>query len=476
MTIIAPSKTLADRPHGARASARLEPWLAEAGALMRLSLPLIATQLAHMAMPTTDIFMIGTLGQDALAVAALATTIYIFALLIGLGPASAIAPIIAHIVGANPSDRARARIALRMGLWAMVVLTAPLCFSLMFAEYALLALGQTAKMAAAAAPYVQILAIGLPFALGFNVLRNFSTALGNARAPLIIMSAAVILNIILDYGLIFGRLGMAEFGLTGAAIATAICDAFCFFALAALLTFAPAFRSYRIWRRFHRADWRRFGETFRLGASIGVTMIFETALFAGSTLAMGFFGTAALAAHHIAMNVPSISFMVPLGIAMAASVRVGYAAGAGDPEGARRAGLTALMMGGGFMCLCALLLALLPRAIIGLYLDLRDPANEYAIAYAVSFLYVVAALQIFDGIQVVAAFSLRGLKDVRMPILIAGVSYWGAGLPLALLLGFVIGWEGVGIWIGLAAALMIAAALLSARFFYLSAPKIRSTQ
>jgi MATE family multidrug resistance protein len=183
---------------------------------------------------------------------------------------------------------------------------------------------------------------------------------------------------------------------------------------------------------------------------------------------MGHFGTAALAAHQIAMNVPSITFMVPLGVAMAATVRVGYAKGAGDIDGARRAGLTALVMGSGFMLVCALILALMPRAITGLYLDLSDPANREAIAYAVSFLYVVAAFQIFDGIQVVAAFALRGLKDLRMPMLIAGFSYWGAGFPLALLLGFAIGWDGVGIWIGLAASLAIAAFLLTARFLHLS--------
>jgi len=469
MTEIVTNDALDPRPFRASASARLQPWFAEARALMGLSLPLIATQLAQMAMPTTDILMIGALGQGKLAAAALGVTIYIFAFLIGLGPAAAVAPIIAHIVGANSSDRARVRVALRMGLWAMALLSAPLCFSLLFAEAALIGLGQTPELAGLAAPYVHILAIGLPFSLGFNVLRNFSTALGRPRAPLGIMFAAVLLNIVLDYGLIFGRLGMPEWGMLGAGFATTFSSAFCFFALAAFVSFAPGFRSFRIWRRFHRPDWPRLGEVFRLGTSIGVTMIFETALFAGSALLMGRFGTAALAAHQIAMNVPSITFMVPLGIAMAATVRVGYAAGAGDAEGARRAGLTALIMGGGFMFICAIILAMMPRAITGLYLNLGDPANRDAIAYTISFLYVVAAFQVFDGIQVVAAFALRGLKDVRLPMLIAGLSYWGAGFPLALLLGFGLGWEGVGVWIGLAASLAIAAALLTARFFYLSA-------
>ncbi len=469
MSDIATSNALVRRPGRASPSARPQPWLREARALSRLSLSLIATQLAHMAMPTTDILMIDALGQEALAAAALGSTIYIFAFLIGLGSASSVAPIIAHIFGANPSDRARVRVALRMGLWAMALLSVPLCFSLFFAEAVLIGLGQTPELARLAAPYVHLLAIGLPFSLGFNVLRNFSTALGRPRAPLFIMLAAVLLNIVLDYGLIFGRLGIPELGLLGAATATAMSSAFCFFVLAGFVTFAPSFRPYRIWRRFHRPDWSRLGETFRLGASIGVTMIFETVLFAGSALLMGRFGTSALTAHQIAINVPSITFMMPLGVAMAATVRVGHASGAGDAIGARRAGLTALVMGGGFMLVCALILAAMPRTVTGLYLDLNDPANKEAIRYTVSFLYVVAALQVFDGIQVVTAFALRGLKDVRLPMLIAGLSYWGAGFPLALLFGFVLGWEGVGIWMGLAASLAIAAFLLTARFLYLSA-------
>jgi MATE family multidrug resistance protein len=473
MTDIVSDDTLANRPHPVGGFVCLQPWFSEARALAALGLPLIATQLAQMAMPTTDILMIGALGQEALAASALGLTIYIFAFLIGLGPASAAAPIIAQIIGANPSDRAHIRVALRMGLWAMALLSMPLCLSLFFAERALIGLGQTPELARLAAPYAHILGLGLPFSLGFHVLRNFAAALGRPRAPLGIMFAAVLLNIALDYGLIFGRLGMPEMGMLGAAVATVLSNAFCFIALAALVSFAPDFRPYRIWRRFHRPDWPRLAETFRLGLSIGLTLIFETALFAASTLLMGRFGTAALAAHQIAMNVPSITFMVPLGIAMAATIRVGYAAGAGDIEGARRAGLTALMIGGAFMLACAFLFALMPHAIAGLYLDLGDPANRSAIAYTVSFLYVVAAFQIFDGIQVVAAFALRGLKDVRLPMLIAGLSYWGAGFPLALLFGFALGWEGVGVWIGLAASLALAALLLTARFLHLSAVRQR---
>jgi MATE family multidrug resistance protein len=444
------------------------PWAVEARALAALGLPLVLTQLAQMAMPTTDILMLGALGREPLAAAALGASTYMLAFLIGLGPASAVAPMIAQIVGANPSDNARTRIAFRMGLWAILLLSAPLCLSFAFAESLLIGLGQSPDLARLAAPYVHVLAAGMPFSLGFHVLRNFVTALGRPRGPLIIMFSAVALNVVLDYGLIFGELGMPALGLFGAGLATAFCHFFCFAVLGLLVTFGGAYRRYRIWRRFHRPDWTRLAEVFRLGTSIGLTMIFETTLFLSSAFLIGQFGTAALAAHQIAINIPSITFMVPLGIAIAATVRVGYAAGRRDTDGVRRAGITALVMAGAFMLVCGLIIASVPRALIGLYLDRDLAADADAIAYGVSFLYAVAGFQVFDGVQVVAAFALRGLKDVRAPVIITALSYWGGGFPMAVTLGFVLGFEGAGVWWGMVIGLALAAIFLTARFVYLS--------
>jgi MATE family multidrug resistance protein len=469
MTDIAADGAFLDAPIERQTATRLAPWFAEARALGRLSLPLIATQLAAMAMPTTDLLMLGFLGQEALAIAAIAHTLYIFVWLVGLGPASAVAPIIAQIVGARPNERARVRTALRMGLWSVALLTIPLWTALAFAEPALIALGQGQELAAAAATYIQVLALGLPFSLGFTVFRNFSTALGHPRMPLMVILVAVVLNALLNYAFIFGAFGMPEWGVIGAAAATAMANAFSFLAMLALATLAPAFRPYRIWRRALRPDWNRFGEIFRLGLSIGMTMIFEVALFAGSTLVMARFGTSAIAAHQIAMNVPSITFMVPLGVAMAATVRVGRAKGAGDMEGVRRAGITALVMGSTFMLLCAIVLALIPDVIASIYLDASAAENAEAISLLIAFLYVAAAFQIFDAVQVIASFALRGLKDTKVPALIAGLSYWGAGFPLCLLFGFTLELEGFGVWLGLAASLAVAALFLTLRFLQMSA-------
>lgn len=446
----------------------LAAWLNEGRALARLGLPLVVTQLAQMAMPTTDVLMIGALGQAPLAAAALGNTLYVFAWLAGYGPASAVAPVVAHILGAHPSDRARVRAAVRMGLWSVLLIAPLLCAVLAFGKTILLGIGQSPELAQEAAPYIYLLAAGIPFLLGYNVLRNFSTALSHPRAPLVVMGIAVLLNGLCDYAFIFGHFGMPRLGLIGAAVATTSANIFSFVAMAGLVTFAPAFRRYRIWRRFHRPVWPRLIETYHLGASIGLTVIFEVTLFLVAMLLMGSFGTAAIAANQIAINVPSITFMVPLGLATAATVRVGLAAGAGDQAAVRRAGFAAVLLAVLFMAGCGIVIALFPRAIVGLYIAVNEPANEEVVRLAISFLYIAAAFQIFDAVQVTAACALRGLKDARMPAVLAGGSYWLVGLPVALLLGFGAGWQGFGIWIGLAASLGVAAATMLARFAYLS--------
>ena len=281
------------------------------------------------------------------------------------------------------------------------------------------------------------------------------------------MGLAVFFNALGDYALIFGHFGVPRLGLVGSGAASAASFAFSFFAMLAVIAATPALRRYRIFRRSHRIDTARLAEVFRLGMPIGMTMLFEIALFNGATLIMGGFGVANLAAHQIALMIPSLTFMVPLGIGMAATVRVGLAAGAGDRAGVRRAGYGAMLMAIVFMSGTALLIFLFPRAIARLWF--ADPAaNADVIALTVSFLYVAAAFQIADGLQVTASLSLRGLKDARAPMWIAGASYWLAGFPVCLLLGFHFHMQGLGIWYGLAFGLFVAAAALMSRFYCLA--------
>jgi MATE family multidrug resistance protein len=201
---------------------------------------------------------------------------------------------------------------------------------------------------------------------------------------------------------------------------------------------------------------------------MGMSMIFEAMLFNAATLMMGTFGAASVAAHQIALNVGSVTFMVPLGIGIAATVRVGLAAGAKNAEGVRRAGYTAIVFGSGFMLLCAVVIAAIPETLVGLYIPIGNPANADVVKLAIVFLYVAAIFQLFDALQVTGQLSLRGLKDAQVPMWIAGLSYWLIGFTCAWGLGKWAGLEGFGVWIGLAVGLAVAGFGMVARFALLS--------
>jgi MATE family multidrug resistance protein len=459
----------AERDRAARGVPRHgAPSLAEARALVVLAAPLILTQLAQMAVMTTDVFMLGRFSREALAAAAIGSTVFYAAWLAGSGPAFAVAPMIAQSLGLRPGDRAGVRAATRMGLWAVWLVAVPAIPLLWQARPVLLALHQDPALAVLAGQFVAMLALGLPFTLGYLVLRSFATAVGRPAPAMWVMAATIVFNATADYALIFGHFGAPRLGIVGSGLATASSSLFSFTAMAAVSAVHPHLRPYRVFKRFTRPALDRLGEVFRLGLPIGAAMTFEAMLFNTMTLVMGSFGATALAAHQIALNVASITFMVPLGIGMAASVRVGLAAGAGDGAGARRSGYTAMIMGLAFIGLCGAGMALWGAPIAGLYVGGRAAQDLQVIATAALFLKVAAAFQVFDAVQVVAGQSLRGLKDTRAPMFIAAGAYWLAGAPVCLLLAFPIGLKGLGVWIGLAVGLAVAAAALGGRFAWMT--------
>ena len=446
----------------------LEAWKEEIRELAKLSGPVILTQVAFMVIMTTDIVMLGHLGVRAIASAALGNLVFFFTWLFGYGPVCAIAPMVSHILGANPDDHDEVRAAVRMGLWSILIIS-PFQMAFLFATKPLLLLfGQNPHLASGAGIFTSALAFGLPFSLGYQALRNFATALNRPRAALWVMLVTILFNAVGDYALIFGHFGAPRLGILGAGIASASSYAFSFLTMLAVLNATPSLHRYRVFLNFFRPHWQHLREVFELGMPIGLTMMFEGTLFNASVLLMGAFGTASVAAHQISLNPPSNTFMVPLGIATAATVRVGRAAGARDGDGVRRAGYAAMLLAVAFMSVCALVLAVFPRAIAGLYIDAHVRENAAAIAFATVFLRVAAAFQIFDGLQVVAALSLRGLKDARMPMILAGASYWLVGFPACVVFGFVLGLKGFGVWLGLALGLLVAAASMCVRFYYLA--------
>ncbi|HEY1707866.1 MAG TPA: MATE family efflux transporter [Rhizomicrobium sp.] len=444
-----------------------DAWIAETRELLKLAGPLILTQLAQMAIGTTDTLMLARYSNTALAGAVLGNTMFYFCWLLGSGPTAAVSPMIAHILGADPDNRTDVRVVVRMGFWSVLMIGLPLVVFLQFAKPVLLLLGQANQLATAAAAFVVPLSFGLPFSLGFQVLRNYSTALSKPNASLIVMGFAVVFNIVADYGLIFGHFGLPRLGLLGSGMASACSFMFSFLVMLIVVRLTPKLHMHRVFRDVLNADWPKLREIYRLGLPIGLTMMFEATLFFSSNFIMGHFGLDYLAAHTIAMNVPSVTFMVPLGIAMAATVRVGLAAGANDREASRRAGYAAILVASAFMFFTGIILWNWPFQLATVYLP-PTPANMPALLLAVTFLHVAALFQIVDGIQVTAALSLRGLKDAHAPMWISGASYWLAGFPTCLLFGFYFGLKGLGIWIGLAFGLFVAAILMCWRFWYLS--------
>ena len=452
----------------ARSPAAGGPWLAEARAIGHLAGPLIVTQLAQMAVMTTDVILLGRYSRTALAAAAIGNTVFYFAWLMGSGPAFAVAPMIAQLLGLNPGDKSGVRAAARMGLWAVLAISAPMMVVLWQAKWILLAAHQDPILADNAGKFVRMVSFDLPFALGFQVVRGFTTAVGRPRAGMWVMAATIGFNALMGWALIFGHFGFPRLGIVGSGLATALSGMFSFAALMVVVHADPELRAYRLFRRFARPAVDKLREVFRLGLPMGLAMIFEAMLFNVMTLVMGSFGVVSLAAHQIALNVASITFMVPLGLGMAATVRVGLAAGAGDGHGARRAGLTAMVLGVGFITLCGAAMALWGSPIAQLYVGGRAGQDLAIIAMAALFLKVAAAFQVFDALQVVAGQSLRGLKDAHAPMFIAGGSYWLAGAPACLLLAFTFGLKGFGIWIGLALGLAVAAVALFVRFALLT--------
>ncbi len=439
-------------------------WIGESKALLALSGPLVITQLAQMAILATDIVYLGRLSTAALASAAIGNTVYYFCWLLGSGPAMAVSPMIAQLLGANPDAKAGVRAVVRMGLWAAALLAFPLFPVLLSTHWILGHLGQEPELAKGAGQFTAMLCFGLPFTFGFQVLRNFATAMERPRAPLLVMLAAIGFNALLGWVLIFGHLGAPKLGIVGAGISTSASAVFSFVAMVAVIWWTPALRRVRVFRRFFRPAWMQLIEQFRLGVPIGLTMLFEAMLFNAMTLVVGTFGATSLAAHQVALNFASVTFMVPLGVAMAATVRVGLHAGASDFAGARRAGFSAMGIGALIVLVFGLGMALFGKQIAGLYIAGREPADLEVIALAAVFLKVAAAFQLFDALQVVGALSLRGLKDARWPMFLAAGSYWLAGAPVCIGLGVGLHMGGLGVWIGLAFGLAVAAVGMCVRF------------
>lgn len=451
-------------PSHTEPSTGLSPWRAELRASASLAAPIAATQLAQIAIVTTNVLMIGRLGPDALAAGALGANIFYIFSIFCIGVLLATSPLVAQAVGRGRHVVRDARRSVRQALWVSLLVGLPSCIVIWNAAPILERLGQEPAIAAAAQSYARVAVWGFMPMLWFTVLRSFVSALQRPNLALVAILLGVAANGIVGGVLIFGYLGMPAWGLVGAGAGVAAANVLTFLVLLAVVLRDRRLRRFAVLGRLWRPDWARFREVLRIGLPIGTTMVLETAMFSAAIIMMGWIGTAPLAAHQIAVQCAITTFMVPVGIAHAVTVRVGIAAGAGDAAGVRRAGYVGLCLGAAFMCLTATLFWSVPEALIGMFIDTTAAANAEVVQLAIAFLAVAALFQVVDALQAVGQGALRGLKETRQPMLMATFGYWVVGVPTGALMAFKAGLGGVGIWLGLALGLAVVAVLVVGRF------------
>ena len=430
------------------------PWRDELRATLLLAWPMILSNLTMMLIGVTDVILLGWLGPRELAAGALGHNLAIFCAIFCMGLVTATAPMMASEKGRMAHSVRDIRRTFRQGLWVCCSVMVPIWTFLWNTEAILVATGQQPDLAANAAIFVRAYLWSiLPF-LGFLVLRNFVAALEQPVWATVVACGAVVLNAVVNYGLILGHYGLPQLGLMGAGIGSTITNVVQFGVMALVVSFHPKFRRYHLFGRFWRPDWPRFRQIWRLGLPIGVTMGFEGGVFAVAILLMGLINEASVAAHAVAIQIASLTFMVPMGLGQAATVRVGLAFGRNDADGITKAGWTAFVLGTGFMAAMAMGIYSFPEALIGIFV----------INLAVSFLMVAAIFQIVDGAQVVGAGMLRGLHDTKVPMYFAAFGYWVVGIGVGGWLAFRGGWDGVGVWTGLATGLAVVSVLMLVRW------------
>lgn len=433
--------------------------------LLRLGAPIAAVQFGTTALNFTDVAMLGRHDPTSLPAMALGNTISWVTLVFCMGVVTALDPLLAQALGAR--DRRAVPRLLGRGAWLGFLLSIPTALLLLPAGLWLELAGQPAALIPEAANYAQLQALGvLPF-LWYSVLRSYLSAHARIAPQLLTILAGNVLNVLLDWLLIFGHFGLPELGATGAAIATVLCRWLMFgwlfwFARRDLLPVLRELRDPQL--RSEAMAWRPLVRMLTLGAPIGLQFVLEIGVFAATALCIGHLDALAgdtggdgprLSGHQIALQLASLSFMVPLGLGMAASVRVGWALGRGDAVAVRRACRAALVAGVCVMSAFMLLFLLLPQTLAGTLTE-----HAHVIAVAAALIPIAGVFQIGDGVQVVAIGCLRGLGDLRSPLVANFIGFWLLGLPLGLWLGFGLDAGPAGLWWGLVLGLFAVAATL----------------
>ena len=442
----------------------------EFGKLIKLALPLALAQVAQNTTALVDTLMVGRLGGDSLAGIAIGATVFQFTHLVLAGVIQSVSPIVSQAAGAQEFEKIGRSV--RQGLLVAVVCAVPCFFVYWNAAPILRWMGQDERVVEMSSGYLRAISFGvLPALLTFS-LRGLLEGLSDTRPILVICLCGVGLNVCLNDALMFGRYGLPALGLAGTGVASLIVHTLVFLMMAGYVW--KRHSQHGVFAGFPAPDPPMIVELLRVGVPIGMTIFFEFSMFAICAFAIGVVGAKQLAAHQIAIQSASMTFMVAIGIGLATSVRVGMFAGRRDMAGAKVAGQVGMLVAVGAMFVMAVLFWTVPETIISFYLDTGLPENRTVINFAVSFLAVAAWFQVADGLQVASSNCLRGLKETGAAMKWTLVAYWLIGIPTGVVLGFRLdrlggwglGWGGIGFWYGLTTGLAAAALFLTVRFHY----------
>ena len=434
---------------------------AHAKAVAILGLPLVGGHLAQIAIGVTDTVMLGWYGVDALAAVTLAASYFFVLFLMGAGFAFAVMPMVATFDAEE--DEVSIRRVTRMGLWLSIAYSVAIMPIMIWSESLFLFLGQEPTVAADAQQYLRIAGFGMFPWLVAMVIKSYLAALERTQVVFWIAVLATVCNGLINYALIFGNWGAPEMGIQGAAIASVFTQ---LVGMLGVVVYAIlVLPQHQLFVRFWRADWEMLMRVFRLGVPIGFTGLSETGLFTATAVMMGWLGTVPLAAHGIALQCAGITFMLHLGISNVATIRAGNAFGRGDREHLAKGAYVVFAMSLVAALLTIVGFLLWPEPLVLAFMQPSEPARDQILIIGVGLLAMAALFQLVDGAQVIALGLLRGVQDTKVPMYMAAFSYWGIGMPCSYIFGFVLGYEGIGVWMGLVVGLASAAILLSVRFW-----------
>jgi MATE family multidrug resistance protein len=423
----------------------------------RLAAPLVLGQLSAIGMNVVDTMLAGHYDAATLAAVAVGTSVWSLAIVAAIGVMLALPPSVAQLAGAGERERIGALF--RQALWLALVLGCVLFIGARHAGLLLQAVGIDARIIQDTQKFLHAISWGAPALTGYFALRGFSEGLGLTRPTMYFGFLGLVALAPTGYVLMYGGLGLPARGAQGSGMATALV---LWLQLSVFATYVARRQRYRPFAPFAHFEWPKpelMFDLLRLGVPMGISLCMEASLFIVAALLIGTLGAQSVAGHQIAINVASVAFMLPLGVAMATTVRVGRAVGAGDSEQVRYAGYVGIAASLATQMLSCTIMALFPHVIAAMY-----TADVNVAGFAAQLLLLAAAFQFSDGIQVTAAGALRGLKDTTVPMAITTFAYWGIGMPVGWWLAFRAGLGARGMWIGMIAGLTVAAALLSVRF------------